>query len=321
MNVTDRINRILFIMSYVSQNQGVTVEKLAEQVTLRPRELLKELDFILLIGKPPFQPDDYVDIYVDENRVFIEFDQMLNRPLRFTRPEAIALLMAIQLLDPEVDPQTVSSLKKKIRDTIEASLDPTQKNQDPIVFEKTSVPISEQFATLRSAVEDRQKVRLDYYSLTRNQKRKRTVRPYFLTKSLGYWYLTGHCELREDIRTFKFERILSVTKLEERFPAPEDLDVARYRKQFHRQSGENEAMIRFAPAVAPWILETWGKAAVPEPEGTVVLTLKCDTLEYPSRLILSYAPHAQPISPPQLIAKVREDGRTIQGMYETKPVG
>ena len=44
MNVTDRINRILFIMSYVSQNQGVTVDKLAEQVTLKPRELLKELD-------------------------------------------------------------------------------------------------------------------------------------------------------------------------------------------------------------------------------------------------------------------------------------
>ena len=171
MNVTDRINRILFIMSFVSQNQGITVEKLAEQVTLKPRELLKELDFILLIGKPPFQPDDYVDIYVDENRVFIEFDQMLNRPLRFTRPEAIALLMAIHILDSEVDPQTVSSLKKKIRDAIEASLDPAEPNRDPIVFEQTSAPVSEQFSTLRSAVEKSQKVRLDYYSLTRNQQR------------------------------------------------------------------------------------------------------------------------------------------------------
>ncbi len=36
MNVTDRINRILFIMSYVSQNQGVTVEKLAEQKGTNP---------------------------------------------------------------------------------------------------------------------------------------------------------------------------------------------------------------------------------------------------------------------------------------------
>ena len=71
MNVTDRINRILFIMSYVSQNQGVTVDELAAQVALKPRELLKEIDFILLVGKPPFQPDDYVDIYVEDDRVFI----------------------------------------------------------------------------------------------------------------------------------------------------------------------------------------------------------------------------------------------------------
>ena len=69
MNVTERINRILFILSYVSKNQGVTIEKLAEEVGMRPKQLMKELDFMLLIGKPPFRPDDYVDIYVEEQQV------------------------------------------------------------------------------------------------------------------------------------------------------------------------------------------------------------------------------------------------------------
>ncbi len=49
MNVTERINRILFILSYVSKNQGVTIEKLAEQVGMRPKQLMKELDFKFLI--------------------------------------------------------------------------------------------------------------------------------------------------------------------------------------------------------------------------------------------------------------------------------
>ena len=317
MNVTDRINRILFIMSYVSQNQGVTVEKLAKQVALKPRELLRELDFILLIGKPPFGPDDYVDIYVDENRVFIEFDQMLNRPLRFTQAEAIALLMAIQLLAPEVDQKTVSSLKTKIRDAIRESLDPKGTNWDPIVFERTSAPISDQFSTLRKAVETKRKVQLDYYSLTRNETCQRIVRPYFLTKSLGYWYLTGYCELRTDVRTFNFERILSVKLRNQSIPAPKDLDVARYRKRFLRQSGENEVVIRFDPEVSPWILESWGQASVEEPDGGALLKLKCDTLEYPSRLILSYAPYARPVSPPQLISKVRQDALNVEGLYGT----
>ncbi len=40
MNITERINRILFIMSYVSQNQGVSVESLAERVDMRPKQLM-----------------------------------------------------------------------------------------------------------------------------------------------------------------------------------------------------------------------------------------------------------------------------------------
>ena len=125
MNVTERINRILFILSYVSKNQGITLQDLAERVGMRPKQLMKELDFMLLIGKPPFRPDDYVDIYVEDQRVYIEYDQMLNRPLRFTRPEALALLISLKLLDPEVDPKTVRSLKKTIEKVISTSPDPT----------------------------------------------------------------------------------------------------------------------------------------------------------------------------------------------------
>ena len=87
MNVADRINRILLIMSYVSQNQGIWLDDLAKKVEMRPQDLLKELEFMLLIGKPPFRPDDYVDIYVEDRRVFIEFDQMLNRPCASPGPK------------------------------------------------------------------------------------------------------------------------------------------------------------------------------------------------------------------------------------------
>lgn len=319
MNVTDRINRILFIMSYVSQNQGVTVDELAAQVAIKPRELLKEIDFILLVGKPPFQPDDYVDIYVEDDRVFIEFDQMLNRPLRFTQPEAIALFMSLQLLDPAVDPTKVKSLKKKIQNAISDSLDTSDSNSYPIVFEQTSAPVSDQFGQLREAIDQNSKVQLDYYSLTRNQKRKRTIHPYFLTKSLGYWYLTGHCELRDDVRTFKFERILSVRIVQEAFQPPADLDIHRYRDEFLAQSGQNEIEIHFDPAVSSWILEAWGNSAHKNPDGSATLTFHSDTLEYPSRLVLSYAPYAHPVRPQRLIDKVGKDSLAIIKLYEIGP--
>ena len=163
MNVTERINRILFILSYVSKNQGITLQDLAERVGMRPKQLMKELDFMLLIGKPPFRPDDYVDIYVEEQRVYIEYDQMLNRPLRFTRPEALALLISLKLLDPEVDPKTVRSLKKTIEKVISTSLDPTARLEDRIVLEQPSRPISQHFALLRQSIEEHRKAEIEYY--------------------------------------------------------------------------------------------------------------------------------------------------------------
>ncbi len=315
MNVTERINRVLFILSYVSQHPGVRVEALAEHVGLKPRELLKELDFILLIGKPPFQPDDYIDIYVEEDRVYIEFDQMLNRPLRFSRPEAMALLMSLQLLDPEVDPVTVHSLERKIRELIAQSVDKTAQWQDRIAFAKHSNPISRQFEVLRRSIDRRRKVRIEYYSLTRNKTARRKVRPYLLTNSLGYWYLSGYCELRKDLRTFKFERILAAEALDETFPAPEDLDVERYRASFLRLEGKNRVEIHFSSEVAPWIREQWSSSVRDADDGGVVLELRSETMEFPSRLVLTYAPHARPLHPPELIEKVSRDARQILEAY------
>jgi len=316
MHVTERINRILFILSYVSQNQGVTLEELARQVDMRPHQLTKELEFMLLIGKPPFSPDDYVDIYVEDGCVYIEFDQMLNRPMRLTRAEAVALLMSLQLLDPEVDPEAVSSLKDKIERLIASSLDKTSRIEDRILFDRPSPPVSQHFARLRKAIERRRKVEIEYYSLGRDQTSSRIVRPYVLTKSLDYWYLTGYCELRSDLRTFKFERMLNVKILPNTFQAPEESLVKTYRDAFLETLGPRPAEIFFDSTVAPWIKERWG-SAVREADGGVVLTLFGETFEYPSRLVLSYAPHAKPLSPPEFVEKVATESKKLLEEYSS----
>ena len=318
MNVTERINRILFILSYVSKNQGVTIEKLAEQVGMRPKQLMKELDFMLLIGKPPFRPDDYVDIYVEDEQVYVEFDQMLNRPLRLTRPEAMALLMSLKLLDPEVDPKTVRSLKDTIEKAISNSIDPEARPEDRIVLEQPSRPVSRYFNLLRQGIDQNRKAEIDYYSLTRDTTSHRVIHPYFLTKKLGYWYLTGYCELREGLRTFKFDRILSVELFRDKFSPPEEVETNKYKLNFLKSMGSRRIEIYFDSKIAPWIKERWGSSVTKAENGGVVLNLASETLEYPSRLVLSFAPYAKPLHPPELIEKVKQDSQEIVEWYKTK---
>ena len=323
MNVTERINRILFIMSFVSQNQGVLLSRLADAVGMRPRQLEKELDFMLLIGKPPFRPDDYVDIYVDEeSRVWIDFDQMLNRPLRFTRPEAMALLLSLELLDPEVEPDTVASLKEKIQRAISHSVDPAARLEDSVIMEHPSLPISDRFRRLRQAIDQRRKIQIEYYALMRDETSTRTIRPYALMNRLGYWYLTGYCESRHDIRTFKFERILRVEVGKAAFPQPADFDIDKYKSDFLKSKGRHQVEIFFDQAVAPWIREEWGEAARVWEQGSekgVVLSLSSETLEFPVRLVLEYAGLARPLGPPELVEKVRRDADAVRSLYD-RPV-
>jgi proteasome accessory factor C len=311
MNVTGRINRILFILSYVSQNQGITVEELAEKVGMRPKALLKELEFISLIGKPPFKPDDYVDIYVEEDRVYIEFDQSLNRPLRFTRSEAVSLLVSLELLDPELDPDGVKSLQAKIESVISKSVEVIGPLQELVILEKTKLPVSEHFRQLKEAVENHTKLEIEYFSMASNRKTRRVIRPFHLMNRLGSWYVTGYCEKRKDLRTFRFERILAVKSLKSTFQLPDNFDLEKYRSDFGEPKGEQIVEIQFDKEVAPWIRERWGDATRDSKDGGTILTLQSSGLEFPSRLVLSYAPHARPLQPKELVEKVRQDANEI----------
>ncbi len=313
MNVASRINRVLSIMSIVSQNQGITVEELSEKVGMKPRTLMKELDFISLVGKPPFKPDDYVDIYVDNKKVYIEFDQKLNRPLRFTKPEAIAILLSLELLDPEVDIASVQSLKTKMENAIKDSVDQYTPLREMVLLDNPTRLVSEYFSIIREAIAAHRKLKINYYSLNKNQTSPRIIRPYLLNKNLGNWYLTGHCELRKDLRTFRFERIQSVEDTGKTFDYPRDFDAEKYSRDQSPEkfSGQYEVEIYFDSYLAPWIREEWPSRVRESEEGGVVLTRYCDSFEFSSRLVLGSSPHAKPLSPEKFVRKVKAEAREI----------
>ena len=313
MNVANRINRVLSIMSIVSQNQGITVEELALKVGMKPRNLMKELDFISLVGKPPFKPDDYVDIYVDNKQVFIEFDQKLNRPLRFTKAEAIAILLSLELLDPEVDVRSVESLKEKMENAIKESVDQYTPLKEMVLLDNPTRLVSEYFSIIREAIASNEKLKIEYYSLNKNQTRPRIIRPYLLNKNLGNWYLTGYCELRKDLRTFRFERIQSVEKTGKTFKFPDDFDAGKYSQEQSPEkfSGQHKVEIYFDSYLAPWIREAWSSQVQDCADGGVILTTYCDSFEFSSRLVLGSTPHVKPLSPESFVKKVNDEARRI----------
>jgi len=57
---------------------------------------------------------------------------------------------------------------------------------------------------------------------------ERMLDPYGLVCREGFWYTVGYCHLRNDLRSFRLDRILAVEMREETFTAPCDFDCLDY---------------------------------------------------------------------------------------------
>ena len=81
---------------------------------------------------------------------------------------------------------------------------------------------------LQSALQSNQVLKLEYYSMDREEINSREVEPYGLDKRYNHHILLGYCRWREDIRLFRVDRIKSVEILPEHFTKPENFEAEAY---------------------------------------------------------------------------------------------
>jgi predicted DNA-binding transcriptional regulator YafY len=172
---------------------------------------------------------------------------------------------------------------------------------------------------LRRCVEDRRRVRLVYYALSRQETTEREVDPYALVHQWGVWYLAGHCHLRGEMRTFRVDRIQALTPLETPFVRPADFSVTEYMAQaFEPPEPVYEIEVRFDPPVAPSVKEEqadW-RHLTENPDGSVTVTFMSSELDWPASFVLRYGEAATVIRPPELVEKVKAKIKAIVARYE-----
>ncbi|NJO81850.1 MAG: YafY family transcriptional regulator [Blastochloris sp.] len=152
-------------------------------------------------------------------------------PLMFTDAEAVAItlgLLAMRELRFPVDVASVEgALAKTERVMPEKPLQQVRSLQEAIIFNTVPPPALLQnnfIVALSSAVQQCQQVYLHYLSWNGDAS-ERGFDPYGIVFNEGYWYTVGHCHLRQDARTFRLDRIISLEAQEQSFARPENFDV------------------------------------------------------------------------------------------------
>ena len=142
-------------------------------------------------------------------------------PLMFSTGEAKALVACARLAQPRLDTELArdaDSALSKILAVLPAAARAAAEGMAVYAIDVagTDLATRQRLQVLREAFEARRMLTLDYDSLD-NVRSQRRVRPLGVFFWDAVWTLAAWCELRNDFRSFRVDRIVDIAVLDERF--------------------------------------------------------------------------------------------------------
>ena len=142
-------------------------------------------------------------------------------PLMFTAEEADAIAIGVRLLrrlrDAKLQ-QAAESVLAKLAAVVPQPLQPLLVSAPVYVSDGNApAPAGIDPAELRGAIHEARKVAITYVDEA-GHRTDRTIRPIAMAYYVDVTLLGAWCELRNDFRNFRVDRILSAELLDERFP-------------------------------------------------------------------------------------------------------
>ena len=292
---TARLRRLLALVPWLAANDGPTVEEVCRRFAITRNELQRDLELLTMyVGVPPYGPERLFHVTIEGGRVFAHLTPALDRPLRLSPDEAVALVVAGQALAEVPGAEAEGALARAVKKLAGLlGVDPAEAVE--VDLGTAAVPA---LGTLRQAVEQGRQVEIEHLALGTGERRTRRVDPWHVVLDAGTWYLMGHDHLRNDARTFRIDRILDVRLLDEAAaPAP----GATARPMFAPADDDPRVTLELAPA-AGWVVETYPLEGVEVgDDGVIRVTIAVSTPAFLASLLVRLGPHARVVDgPPEL---------------------
>ena len=140
----------------------------------------------------------------------------------FTHDQVDALAVGLSFVESTGDP-VLATAAREARAKIQASMPQPEERKladAPYFSLQNRNSATPNLALLRQAIRQRQIAQFDYQDGDGNQTERR-VRPLVIWNLTDGWMFSAWCELRQDFRTFRFDRMANLTMTGERFDEDE----------------------------------------------------------------------------------------------------
>ena len=191
----DRLGRLLNLVPYLQSRPGIRVAEAAGDLGVTERQLREDLELLWVCGLPGYGPGDLIDMAFDGDRVTITYDAGIDRPLRLTPDEALALVVALRML--------AETPGMGDRDAIERALAKIESAAGDLAHSPVAVRLpgnADRLDTIRGVVERRRALHITYYAATRDETTERVVDPMRVLLADGRAYLEAWCRRAEAVR-------------------------------------------------------------------------------------------------------------------------
>jgi len=258
-SATDRLARLLTMVPWLLNRQGIDIEQAAAELQVSREQLEADLALLFLCGTPGGMPDDLIEADWEDGRVYLGNAEAISRPLRLGRDEALALIVALRTLGDIpglTERDALDRTLAKLEDAISSAAAPAvAAASDRIQVDMAEGAQGEILAALRDALHRRRRVHLRYLVPARDESTERDVDLMRLTSAEGRWYVEGWCHRSAAVRLFRLDRIEAVTVLDvpgepPQQARPRDLDAGI----FQHSPDDLLVTLALAPSAA-WVAD------------------------------------------------------------------
>lgn len=306
----DRLGRLLNLVPYLLARPGIEVAEAAADLGVSERQLRDDLELLWVCGLPGYGPGDLIDMAFDGDRVTVTYDAGIDRPLRLTPDEALALVVALRMLAETPGTGT--------RDAVERALAKIENAAGDIGDAPVAVRLpanGERLDEIRAAVEGGHAMRIVYYTAARDETTDRVVDPLRVLMVEGRAYLEAWCRRAEATRMFRVDRIDAFTVLDEPAAPPPGVDLHDVTDGVFHPTPDLPLVTLRVGRGGRWITEYYPCEDVRRDGDEWLVTMRVTDLGWAQRLLLGLGPDVTVIGPAELVERIRAQAVTALDQY------
>jgi proteasome accessory factor C len=309
----DQLPRLLALVPYLLKRPGISFTAAAADFGITEDRLRKDLNLLWLCGLPGHFPGDLIEIEFEGDTITLSDPQGVERPLRLTVDEALALVVALRTLAETpglTDTEAVLRALAKVEEAAGAAAGAADAVTVAIEGDQTVLPV------VREALERHKALRLTYWTAGRDETSERVVDPVRVVVVDGQSYLEAWCRRAEGVRVFHLGRVQDVTVLDEAAAPPAGLPSRDLSQGLFQPSPDDTVVVLALRPEATWVADFYPCDRVEEVgDGGLVVTVRTQGTAWVRRLALSLGSSARVVEPASLAEQIRQDARTALSAY------